>query len=72
MLQQLIQWCTRIIKQSIHWFEQTLQQATKPNTARVVAGATVDVLRSEAELIAENALLRQQLVVLRRSVTPPT
>jgi hypothetical protein len=61
----------RIIKQSIYWFEQTLQQATKPNTTRVVTGAAVDVLRSKAELIAENALLRQQLVVLRRSVKRP-
>jgi hypothetical protein len=72
MLQQLIQWCTRIIKQGIQWLEQTLQQATKPNTTRVVTGAAVDVLRSKAELIAENALLRQQLVVLRRSVKRPT
>jgi putative transposase len=72
MLQQLIQWCTRIIKQGIQWPERTLQQATKPNTTRVVTGVAVDVLRSKAELIAENALLRQQLVVLRRSVKRPT
>ncbi len=71
MLQQLIQWCSRIIKQGIQWLEQTLRQATKPNTTRVVTGAAVDVLRSKAELIAENALLRQQLVVLQRSVKRP-
>jgi hypothetical protein len=37
----------------------------------VVTGATVDVLRSKAELIVENALLRQQLVVLQRNVKRP-
>jgi putative transposase len=71
MLQQLIHWCTRIIKQSLQWLEQTLQQATKPTTTRVVTGAAVDMLWSKAELIAENALLRQQLVVLQRNVKRP-
>lgn len=38
---------------------------------RVVTEVTADVLRSKAERIAENALLRQQLVVLQRSVKRP-
>ena len=40
--------------------------------ARVHAGGTgADLLRSRAQLLAENALLRRHLVVLHRSVTRP-
>ena len=35
------------------------------------AGTGADLLRSRAQLLAENALLRQQLLVLRRSVKRP-
>ncbi len=36
-----------------------------------VAGAARDVARSRVELIAENALLRQQLIVIRRQIGRP-
>ncbi len=45
--------------------------ATKPAVAAQLAGALVDLARSKPELLAENALLRQQLLVLRRSVKRP-
>ncbi len=35
------------------------------------AGAVRDAVRSRSELVAENAFLRQQLIVLRRSVSRP-
>ena len=34
-------------------------------------GTGADLLRSRAQLLAENALLRQQLIVLRRDVARP-
>ncbi len=37
----------------------------------LVVGTLTDLLRSKPELVAENALLRQQLVVLNRSVKRP-
>jgi hypothetical protein len=37
----------------------------------VAVGALADMTRTKPELIAENALLRQQLIVLRRSVKRP-
>ena len=37
----------------------------------LVLGATTDLLRSRSELVAENALLRQQLIVLGRTATRP-
>ncbi len=48
-----------------------LAATTKPATTRLVAGALTDLVRDKPELIAENALLRHQLLVLRRRVTRP-
>ena len=48
-----------------------LLAATRPAALRLVTGALADLARSKPELVAENALLRQQLVVLKRSVKRP-
>jgi putative transposase len=44
---------------------------TKPAASGQVLGILTDLVRSKPELVAENALLRQQLLVLRRSVKRP-
>ncbi len=44
---------------------------TRPATDPLFTGTLADLVRSTPELIAENALLRQQLVILRRSVKRP-
>ncbi len=43
----------------------------RPASVTHVAGTGADLLRSRAQLLAENALLRQQLIVLRRGVKRP-
>jgi hypothetical protein len=43
----------------------------KPTTATLVAVSLADMTRSKADLIAENAMLRQQLIVLNRQVKRP-
>jgi len=43
----------------------------RPLSPGLLGGVLVDATRSKADLIAENALLRQQLVVLRRQVKRP-
>jgi transposase InsO family protein len=48
-----------------------LLAATKPAAAAPLVAAMADVRRSKPELLVENALLRQQLLVLRRSVKRP-
>jgi len=50
---------------------RALLRWTKPATGTLAGGAIVDVSRSKAALVAENALLRQQLIVLRRQVKRP-
>jgi hypothetical protein len=42
----------------------------KPNTS-LSLGASSDIRRSRADLLVENALLRQQLIVLRRQIKRP-
>ena len=44
---------------------------TRPNTLSLPVGALTDVTRTRSDLIAENAMLRQQLIVLRRQVKRP-
>jgi putative transposase len=44
---------------------------TKPSTTSLVLGMLTDLTKSKSELVAENALLRQQLIVLRRQVKRP-
>ena len=48
-----------------------LSAAIRPAAAPVAVGALGDLVRSRSALVAENALLRHQLVILRRSVTRP-
>ena len=55
----------------LHTLRHRLVAATKPAAPALVAGALTDLVRTKPELVAENALLRQQLVVLRRSVKRP-
>jgi putative transposase len=51
--------------------KQHLKQWTRPVTATLVTGALSDMTRSRADLIAENVILRQQLIVLKRQVKRP-
>jgi transposase InsO family protein len=47
------------------------RRITEPASANMVTGTLADLPRSRTELLAENALLRQQLIVLhRRNKTP--
>ncbi len=45
---------------------------TEPRPVALAAGLAADLTRSRGDLLLENALLRQQLIVLRRTVKRPT
>ena len=51
--------------------KQRLKQWTKPATAILVTETLSDMTRSRTDLIAENAMLRQQLIVLNRQAKRP-
>jgi len=63
------------IKQHISFCFHTLQEQVlrwmKPPTTSLVVGTLADLTRSKAELLAENALLRQQLIILCRQIKRP-
>jgi len=44
---------------------------TKPDTTSQLLGTLTDQARSKSQLVAENALLRQQLIILRRQMKRP-
>lgn len=48
-----------------------LREWTKPDAHGLVSGAVADATRSKSELMLENALLRQQLIVVKRQVKRP-
>ena len=52
---------------------QVCQGLLRPSrsAANVVIGAARDLTFTRSELLAENALLRQQVIVLRRSIGRP-
>ena len=52
---------------------QVCQSLLRParSAGKVAIGAARDLTRTRSELLAENALLRQQLIVLRRSIQRP-
>ncbi len=53
------------------WLKQFFKQWTKPATFMLGAGVLADATRSRADLTIENAMLRQQLIVLNRQVKQP-
>jgi putative transposase len=71
MLGRLLREVARTAHTALQALHHRLLAATKPAAPQLVAGTLADLLHSKPELVAENALLRQQLVVLTRSVKRP-
>ena len=61
----------RLVGPSVKGLRARFLQWTKPLTSSLPLGTLADLGRSKAELVAENALLRQQLIILRRQVKRP-
>ena len=71
MLTRLVRHCARLGRSRARALRPRLLTATRPAGPASAAGALTDLVRSRPALVAENALLRQQLLVLRRSVKRP-
>jgi putative transposase len=55
----------------LHWLQERIKHWTKTATMPLIPGLLSDLTRSHADLIIENALLRQQLIVLNRQIKRP-
>jgi hypothetical protein len=53
------------------WLQERIKRWIKPATSVLIIGALSDQTRSRADLVVENALLRQQLIVLNRQIKRP-
>ena len=51
--------------------KQLVKQHTRPTTTAIAIGSLSDLKHSRRDLIIENAMLRQQLIVLKRQVKRP-
>ncbi len=61
----------RLVVPTVKGLRARFLQWTKPFTSSLPLGTLADFDRSKAELVAENALLRQQLIMLKRQVKRP-
>jgi putative transposase len=62
----------RLLDGCLHALSSRLTHWTKPLGTSLPLASLTDLGKSKSQLIAENALLRQQLIVLRRQVKRPT
>jgi len=63
--------CGTFLTHVVSTLEQAFLQLTQPSRHSLVLSIAADLPRSKSELIAENALLRQQLIVLQRQIKKP-
>src|SRR5262245_57515145 len=72
MYAHLLDRARRLVGTGIGGLRRCLVRSTRPATSgSLILGAAADLVRSRSELLAENALSRQQLIVLARSAKRP-
>jgi transposase InsO family protein len=64
-------WCRQLARKVLERLLEILARWLRPRANHVAAGAAVDLIRTRRQLVIENALLRQQLVLLHRQVPKP-
>ncbi len=55
----------------LDWLQERVKHWIKPATSVLLVGILSDLSRSRTDLVVENALLRQQLIVLKRQIKRP-
>src|SRR5688500_6163754 len=71
MFVKLLNRARPIVTTGIQIVQDRLRWWTKPPSTSLTLGSIHDLTRSKPQLVIENALLRQQLIVLNRSVKRP-
>jgi hypothetical protein len=55
----------------LDWLQERVKLWIKPATSVLLVGILSDLTRNHIDLVVENALLRQQLIVLKRKIKRP-
>jgi hypothetical protein len=71
MLTAVINFGKALMPKGLAWVNQKLQALSRPLDDTTLLATVSDLLHPRSELILENALLRQQVIVLRRNVKRP-
>ncbi len=71
MLAAVINFGKALIRNRLAWVSLKLQALSRPHDGMTMLDTVIDLLRPHSELILENALPRQQVIVLQRSVQRP-
>src|SRR5712692_3209073 len=71
MLATIFNFGKTIVRKAVRWLNQKLQQWSRPTDGHAVVDTVADLMRPRSELVLENALLRQQVIVLYRTVKRP-
>src|SRR4051812_46805299 len=72
LLKQLFRLLEQVFGDTVDKIEERIKRWTKPAAYAFIEATAADLIRSKPELIAENAFLRQQLILLERQVKRPT
>ena len=68
---RILTFITRLTSFCLQSFHHRFVDWTKPSNTPLILGTLTNLPRSKSQLMAENALLRQQLIILRRQVKRP-
>jgi putative transposase len=68
---RILTFITRLTRLCLRSLNDRFVAWTTPETTSLLLLTLTDLARSKSELVAENALLRQQLIILRRQVKRP-
>jgi hypothetical protein len=60
-----------MMRKFLGWLKERIKHWTKPASSVLIIGILSDLTRSRTDLALENALLRQQLIVLKRQIKRP-
>ena len=72
MLTRCVAWLRQRVQHGLDALRTRASQWTKPRSIALAAGLAADLTRGRGDLLLENALLRQQVLVLSRTVKRPT
>ena len=70
-VQRILTFVTRLTRLCLRSLHHRFVAWTTPDTTSLMLGMLTDQARSKSELVAENALLRKPLIILRRQVKRP-
>ena len=66
MLTRCLAWLCQRVQHGVDSLRTRASRWTKPRPVALAAGLAADLTRSRGDLLLENALLRQQLIILQR------